>query len=90
MKCGLLQAFGNYGLLIIKIQDSVSQKLRILCKLDKKGYSKQKCHASQKPKKHLVSFTPFMCLKMGGDFSIDQKHTDLIQHHLKTKMFTFW
>ncbi len=38
----------DYGLQIMKTQNSVSQKIRILHKINKKGYLKQKCQASEK------------------------------------------
>ncbi len=47
----IFQAFiswHDYGLQIMKTQNSVSQKIRILHKINKKGYSKQKCQASEK------------------------------------------
>ncbi len=40
--------FVDYGLQIMKTQNSVSQKIIILHKIIKKGYFKQKCQASEK------------------------------------------
>ncbi len=40
--------FDDYGLQIMKTQNSVFQKIRILHKINKKGYFKQKCQASEK------------------------------------------
>ncbi len=37
-----------YGLQLMKTQNSVSQKIRILYNINKKGYFKQKCQASEK------------------------------------------
>ncbi len=37
----------DYGLQIMKTQNSVSQKIRILHKINKKAYFKQKCQASE-------------------------------------------
>ncbi len=38
----------DYGIQIMKTQNSVSQKIRILHKIYKKGYFEQKCQASEK------------------------------------------
>ncbi len=40
--------FDDYGLQIMKTQNSVSQNIWILQKINKKGYFKQKCQASEK------------------------------------------
>ncbi len=40
--------FDDCGLQIMKTQNLISQKIRILHKINKKGYFKQKCQASEK------------------------------------------
>ncbi len=40
--------FDDYGLQIMKTQHSVSQKIRILHEINKKGYFKPKCQASER------------------------------------------
>ncbi len=40
--------FDDYGLQIMKTQNSVSRKVRILHRINKKWYFKQKCQASEK------------------------------------------
>ncbi len=40
--------FDDYGLQIMKTQNSVSQKIRIIHKINEKGYFKQKCQASER------------------------------------------
>ncbi len=61
--------FDDYGLQIMKTQNSMSQKIRILHEINKKGYFKQKCQASEKYV-HLNAFFMNYCIYAawhGGD-----------------------